>query len=87
MTKALIICKVILTINNFNVLALNEQVVKKLKRDPIDYFSVDTASGDNGINLDMAMPIEFINSLTPNGSPSNKLSLKEGANELSTCKM
>ena len=30
----------------------------------------------------MAMPIEFINSLTPNGLPSNKLTLKEGANKV-----
>ena len=64
--------KVILTTNNSDVLALNEQVLKKLKGDSIDYYSVDTASDDNGMNLDIAMPIEFVNSLTPNGLPPHK---------------
>ena len=74
--------QIILITINFDVLAFNEQVLKKLKRDPIDYFSVDTASDDNSINLDMAMPIVFIKYLTPNGLPSNKLTLKEGATKV-----
>ena len=39
--------KVILTTNNIDVLELNDQVLKELKGDSKDYFSVDTASDDN----------------------------------------
>ena len=48
--------------------------MKKLKGDPIDYYSVDT-----WYNLDIAMPVEFVNFLTPNGLPPHNLTSEEGA--------
>ena len=42
--------KIILTINNSDVLELNTKILKKLKGNPTDYFSVDTAADDNGMN-------------------------------------
>ena len=68
--------KIILTTNNLDVLELNTKISKKLKETPIYYFSVDTAADDNGMNLDIAMPTEFINSSTPNGLIPHKLTLK-----------
>ena len=48
--------------------------MKKLKGDPTDYYIVDT-----WYDLDIAMLIEFVNFLTPNGLPPHKLTLQEGA--------
>lgn len=45
----------------------------------IEYFSIDTAEDNNGENLDIMLPTEFLNSLTPNGLPPHKLQLKIGA--------
>ena len=60
--------KVFLTTNNSVILALNEQVLKKFKGDPTDYYSIDT-----WYNLVIAMPLKFVNFITPNGLPPQKL--------------
>lgn len=42
-----------------------------------EYISIDSTKDDNNVNLDVAVPTEFLNSLTPNGLPPHKLQLKE----------
>ena len=50
-----------------------------MEGDTIEYLSIDTAEGDNEQNLDVILPTEFLNSLTPNGLPLHKLKLKVNA--------
>ena len=45
----------------------------------VEYISIDSAEDDNGENLDVMLPIEFLNTLIPNGLPPHKLQLKIGA--------
>ena len=71
--------KVILTTNNSDVLELNEKILQKLEGETVDYYSIDLALDDDNTDLETAVPIEFLNSLTPNGLPPHKLSLKVGA--------
>ena len=71
--------KAILTTNNSDVLEINEKILEKLEGNTIDYYSVDSAVDDDQTDLETALPIEFLNSLTPNGLPPHKLSLKVGA--------
>ena len=41
------------------------------------YLSVNLASDDNDENLNLFLPIEFLNSLTPNGLLPHELHLNE----------
>ena len=50
-----------------------------MEGDTIEYLSTDTAENDNEQNLDVILPTEFLNSLTPNGLPRHKLKLKVDA--------
>ena len=43
------------------------------------YISIDSSTDDNDKNLEETLPVEFLNSLTPNSLPSHKLQLKEVA--------
>ena len=47
-----------------------------MEGDTIEYVSIDTAEDDNEQNLDVILPTEFLNSLTPNGLSPHKLKLK-----------
>ena len=74
-----VIKKVILAPTNNDVIDLNKQVLAQLEGDLVNYLSVDSADDDKHKNLDMAMPIKFLNSLRPNGMPLHNLALKEGS--------
>nr|XP_047142921.1 ATP-dependent DNA helicase PIF1-like [Hydra vulgaris] len=70
--------RAILTPNNVDSLAINEEVLDRLPGDVKVYLSADTIeTGDlNEINN---FPVEFLNSLTPSGMPVHCLKLKIGA--------
>lgn len=71
--------KVILAPRNNDVIDINNNVLNKMEGDCFEYLSIDTAEDDNGENLDIMLPTEFLNTLTPNGFPPHKLYLKVGA--------
>ena len=60
-----VIHKVISASTNVDVLVLNDEILAKIEDEAFNYFSVDTAKDDNNENLDIAMAIEFINSMIP----------------------
>lgn len=71
--------KVILAPTNNDVIDINNKILNIMEGHLVEYLSIDTAEDDNGENLDVMLPIEFLNSLTPNGLPPHKLHLKIGA--------
>ncbi|XP_058810194.1 ATP-dependent DNA helicase pif1-like [Phymastichus coffea] len=71
--------KVILAPTNNDVMHINNEILNKMEGKSIQYLSVDTAEDDNGENLDVMLPTEFLNEKTPNGLPPYKLYLKIGA--------
>ena len=71
-----IIQKVILVSTNVDVSELYDQILAKIEGTAFDYFSVVTAKDDNNANLDIALPIEFVISITLNGLPPHELTLK-----------
>ncbi len=69
---------VILCATNKDSLALNEDVVQRLPGTAKSYFSVDKAVVEEGDDP-TAFPEEFLYTLTPNGLPPHRLTLKVGA--------
>jgi ATP-dependent DNA helicase PIF1 len=67
--------RVILTPKNSDVDRINEIVSGKLSGSAVVYSSADSIEDEEQSHL---FPVEFLNSLTPNGLPSHKLSLKVG---------
>ena len=47
-----------------------------MEGETVDYYSIGSALDDDNTDLETAVPIEFLSSLTPNGLPPHKLSLK-----------
>ena len=70
--------KVILCPTNNNVLKMNNEMLSRLNGDSKEYLSIDTVDDENGC-LQNSIPIEFVNSITPNGLPPHKLIFKIGA--------
>ena len=70
---------VILAPTNNDVIEMNNNILNILEGKYHEYLSEDTATDDNGENLDIMLPTEFLNSSTPNGLPRHKLYLKIGA--------
>ncbi|XP_074327709.1 uncharacterized protein LOC141665622 [Apium graveolens] len=72
--------RAILTPTNQTVSHLNSLIVDKLLGDTISYYSIDRAEdfGVTETELDLAFPIEYLNSLIILGIPQHELKLKEG---------
>nr|XP_047129329.1 uncharacterized protein LOC105848913 [Hydra vulgaris] len=70
--------RAILTPNNVDSLAINEEVLDRLPGDVKVYLSADTIETDD-LNEINNFPVEFLNSLTPSGMPVHCLKLKIGA--------
>ncbi|XP_051157417.1 uncharacterized protein LOC127279225 [Leptopilina boulardi] len=66
----------ILSLTNSEVLDLNERILLKLEGQEIIYYSIDSHVDDDRKDVNNIVPIEFLNSLTPDGLPPHKLSLK-----------
>ncbi|XP_051171098.1 uncharacterized protein LOC127287973 [Leptopilina boulardi] len=67
--------KVILAPRNNDVFELN--VVKRMTGEPREYLSIDTSEEDEKCDtITNLIPIEVLNTLTPNGLPPHKLILK-----------
>ena len=71
--------KVILTTTNNDALEIDNVILNKLSGKEHSYYYVDTAYDENSTSLDEIIADEFINSVTPNGLPQQKLALKIGA--------
>ncbi|XP_043466344.1 ATP-dependent DNA helicase pif1-like [Leptopilina heterotoma] len=69
----------ILSLTNAEVLDMNECILSRLEAEEVVYYSNDShVDDDNPENLNNLIPIEFLNSLTPDGLPPHKLPLKVG---------
>lgn len=62
---------------NSDAFDINNEIIEKLAGSVRQYQSIDINDSD-GIELGNAIPIEFMNSITPNGFPSYNLVLKIG---------
>jgi hypothetical protein len=70
---------VILAPRNVDVIEINNEILNRIPGPHTEYLSIDTAENDNNENLANIIPIEFLNSLTPNGLPQHKLKFKKGS--------
>ena len=70
---------IILGPKNAHVSELNKEILQKINRPTKVYLSVDSSEDENNENLTSILPLEFLNSLSPNGLPPHKLQLKIGA--------
>ncbi|XP_043481254.1 ATP-dependent DNA helicase PIF1-like [Leptopilina heterotoma] len=69
----------ILSLTNSEVLDMNERILLKLEGKEVVYYSNDShVDDDDPKDINNIVLIEFLNSLTPDGLPPYKLSLKEG---------
>ena len=68
--------EVILTTTNIDALDINNKILNNLSCEKHTYNCLDTAHDQDSTNLDELIPDQFINSLTPNGLPQHKLTLK-----------
>ena len=66
-------------LTNNNVLEMNNEILSRLDGDSKVYLSIDTIVDDENECLQSSIPIEFVNSITPNGLPPRKLILKIAA--------
>uniref|UniRef100_A0ABD2WQT2 ATP-dependent DNA helicase n=1 Tax=Trichogramma kaykai TaxID=54128 RepID=A0ABD2WQT2_9HYME len=71
--------KVILAPTNADVIELNKEILSIVEGKPVEYLSIDVAVDDNNEEMNTSMPVEFLNTLTPNGLPPHNLTLKVGA--------
>ena len=71
--------KVILCPLNNNVLKMNNEILSRLNAGSKEYLRNDNITDDANECLQNSIPIEFVNSITPNGFPPHKLILKIGA--------
>ena len=66
-----------LTPKNDDSHAINHMVLQQLPGETITYFSIDSIVTDDESEA-TAYPVEYLNSITPNGMPLHKLELKVG---------
>ena len=66
---------VILAAKNVDIHSTNNEILLKIKGDVKKYISIDSSTNDNDNNFKETLPVEFLNSLTPNSLPSHKLQL------------
>lgn len=65
-------------LKNSNVIILNSNILEIMEGDSHEFLSINAAENDNEENLDIVLPTEFLNWLTPNGLPPHGLILKVG---------
>ena len=70
---------IILAPKNIDVSELNNEILHKINGPTKIYLSVDSAEDENNENLTSVLPLEFLNSLSPNGLPPHRLQLKISA--------
>ena len=72
--------RAILTTKNEDVDAINERVIKNFNKDkPTHVFlSADSVEDRDSVHQNL-YPVEFLNTLTPSGTPPHRLVLKVGA--------
>ena len=58
---------------------MNNEILSRLNGYSKEYLSIDTIVDDENDCSQNSIPIEFVNSITPNGLPSHKLILKISA--------
>ena len=58
---------------------MNNEILSLLNGDSKKYLSIGTIVDDENECLQNSIPIEFLNSITPNSLPSHKLILRIGA--------
>ena len=69
--------RAILTPKNEDVDSINEQIINIFPGDARVFLSADSVEDKNEVHLGL-YPVEFLNTLTPSGTPPHKLVLKEG---------
>ena len=70
---------IILALTNDDVIKINADILDKLSGEKRTFLSIDTIDVNDTSNNSDFIPIEFLNSLVPNGLPLHKLELKIGA--------
>lgn len=65
--------KIIIAPLNKDIIKLNEKIVDRIQGESRTYLSIDSVESENDDNLTHSIPIEFLNSLTPNSLPSHEL--------------
>lgn len=70
---------VILAPRNVDVIEINNEFLNRIPGSHTEYLSIDIAENDNNENLANIIPVEFLNSLTPNGLSQDKLKFKKGS--------
>ena len=71
--------RAILTPKNEDSLFINDKVLPRLPGQEHIFYSVDSIIGSNDPQVEDNFPLEFVNSLTPSGIPTHKITLKQGA--------
>ncbi|XP_051168340.1 ATP-dependent DNA helicase PIF1-like [Leptopilina boulardi] len=61
-----------------DVLHLNECILSRLEEEEVVYYSVDSHIDDESNSSNNPIPVEYLNSITPDGLPPHKLRLKVG---------
>jgi len=68
----------ILSIKNEDVDDINEQIINKFNEKAHVYLSADSVQDKDSVHQNL-YPVEFLNTLTPSGTPPHRLVLKVGA--------
>lgn len=71
--------KIIMAPRNSDVLEINNKIIAKLDGPLHHSYSIDYIKEDDNYDTRDYFPIEYMNSLTPNGLPPHDLQLKKGA--------
>ena len=70
--------RAILTLRNDDVDDINEKIINIFPGNAQEFLSADSVEDENLVHQNL-YPIEFLNTLTPSGTPPHKLVLKIGA--------
>jgi len=73
--------RAILTPKNEDVDSINEQIINIFPEEIKEFLSADSVEDKDQVHLDL-YPVEFLNTLTPSGTPPHKLRLKKGVSIL-----
>ncbi|XP_051173501.1 uncharacterized protein LOC127289553 [Leptopilina boulardi] len=68
----------ILSLTNSEVLDMNDRILSNSEGNEVVYYSIDSHVDEDQKDINNIVPVEILNSLTPDGLPPHRLSLKEG---------